>query len=459
MLRAAWREDSRRRRLLVAAGIYLFTSSVYFALAPRALLLAHTPWNHYALLADNWLHGRLDLGGSPPEYAGRNDFSSFGGKWYVTFPPFPALLLLPLVKIAGSPERMRDGQFFLWLAGIGPAVVFLGLEKLRRTGRAEHGVQTNAALSLLFAFGTVYFFTAEQGTVWYAAHVVGVSLTALYLLFALDAERPFLAGAMLALGFMTRPPLLFAVPLFALEAWRKAATRRTSPKPNEPPTLPLNLRALLTSLQRNWASVDQRRLLKLYAAFSAPLLACWVVAGWMNAARFGNPFDFGYRHLVVTWTPRMQKWGLFDYHYLAKNLGVLLTDLPWRTPHAPAPFQINSHGLPLWFTTPVFLCLLWPRRVSPLHPALWATVALVAVPTLFYQNTGWVQFGYRFSNDYAVFLFALLAIGGYRLRSWFWSVAAIAVLINAFGAVTFGRPEYAAYYFQDNTQGILYQPD
>ena len=35
---------------------------------------------------------------------------------------------------------------------------------------------------------------------------------------------------------------------------------------------------------------------------------------------------------------------------------------------------------------------------------------------LFYQNTGWRQFGYRFSNDYAPLLFVLLAIGDTALR-------------------------------------------
>ncbi|HTA88157.1 MAG TPA: hypothetical protein VK745_01225, partial [Polyangiaceae bacterium] len=83
----------------------------------------------------------------------------------------------------------------------------------------------------------------------------------------------------------------------------------------------------------------------------------------------------------------------------------------------------------------------------------------VALPTLFYQNTGWLQFGYRFSNDYAVFLIALLAIGGYRFGRAFLVLAAAAVLVNAFGAATFGRGAYTAYYFEENTQRVLYQPD
>jgi hypothetical protein len=34
-----------------------------------------------------------------------------------------------------------------------------------------------------------------------------------------------------------------------------------------------------------------------------------------------------------------------------------------------------------------------------------------------------------------------------------------AVLVNAFGALSFGRSEYAKYYFADPSQRIFYQPD
>jgi hypothetical protein len=76
-----------------------------------------------------------------------------------------------------------------------------------------------------------------------------------------------------------------------------------------------------------------------------------------------------------------------------------------------------------------------------------------------YQNTGWVQFGYRFSNDYAVFLFALLACGNFRLARLFWLAAGWSLLVNAFGAATFGRKEYRDYYYVERTQQVLHQPD
>ncbi|MEP7051590.1 MAG: hypothetical protein ABJB12_14610 [Pseudomonadota bacterium] len=419
---------SRQRRLLLAGAVYLLTSTVFLVFAAPEVVHAHTPWNHFALLADAWRQGRLDLGGPPPAYTGNNDFAHFAGNWYVVFPPFPALLLLPLVALVKDPEQVRDGQFFLWLAGLAPALLFLALEKLRRLGRSECSERASLGLSLLFAFGSVYFFCAEQGTVWYAAHVVGAALAAAYLLFALEAERPWLAGVALGLGFATRTPLLFAAPLFLLEAWRTC-------------------------------SADRSKFARSVLAFATPIASVLLLTFVYNQRRFGSPFEVGYRYLGIGWQFRIQKWGLFAYHYLAKNLGVLLTSLPFQTPGGPTPFQVNAHGLALWVTSPIYLWLLWPRHRGVPSRALWLTVVCVALPTLFYQNTGWVQFGYRFSNDYAVFLFALLALSGHRFGRAFQVAACAAMLVNAFGAWTFGRAEYAAYYFQDNTQRIVYQPD
>jgi hypothetical protein len=199
-------------------------------------------------------------------------------------------------------------------------------------------------------------------------------------------------------------------------------------------------------------------LLRASIGFGAPIVVCLLFTYWHNYARFGDPFETGYQYLTVAWQARMQKWGLFHYHYLARNLAVVTTMLPWLG-DAKAPFRINVHGLALWFTTPMYLWLIWPRVKTVLHRGLWLTVALVAIPTLFYQNTGWAQFGYRFSNDYAIFLFALLALGARRLGWVFWLAVVWAVVVNAFGAVTFGRSSFNHYYVWDGSQRLFYQPD
>ena len=507
------RPESRSRRLLLGLAIYV-ACLVVFAIMAGDRLATHTNYNHYALLADAWLHGRHHLLGTPPSYAGMNDFALFDSKWFISFPPFPAVLMLPLVAVAGSPENFRDGQFVVWLAGIGPAVLFLALEKLRRTGRSERSevenirlallfafgtvyfftaVQgtvwfaahvvgvglagigpavlflvleklrrtgrsersevENVRLALLFAFGTVYFFTAVQGTVWFAAHVVGVGLAALFVLFALDAERPALAGAMIGCMFLTRTTTLLVGSFFVFEAVR-VAYGRPLPAASEG-TFEDRVRLVVRDL-------DRAALVRSCVRFAVPVLAAFAFASWLNASRFHDPapWAFGHEYLQVGWKTRIDRWGLFSVHFLPRNLSVMLASLPWKpTPAEPRVILdllglrlavphwiISGHGLALWFTTPVYLWLARPKKVD----FLWSAAAIAAagpcLMNLLYQNSGWFQFGYRFSNDYAVFLFVLLAISTPRLSRAFWVLAAWGVLVNTFGAASFERPKYDAFY-------------
>ena len=437
------REGERVRRLLIGLGIYAAVTAVLWITTARDRLLYHTPFNHFALLADAWLNGRLDLGGPPPAYTGNNDFAVFEDRYYISFPPFPAVLLLPLVKLAGSPERVRDGQFFLWFAGIAPAVLFLALEKLRRAGRNPRSEREDIALALLFAFGSVYWFSAVQGTVWFVAHVVGAALATLYIYASIDARHPILAGLALGLGFATRTPLGFAFPLFVYEAFR--VSRRADPPPKA--TFALQI-----------AGADVRSFAARLILFGAPAAAVLGVLLWHNAARFHDPLEFGHKLLDVAWRARMEKWGLFSYHYLGRNLAVVLTSLPYTSVPG-VPFQINAHGVALWLTTPLYAWALWPRRPGPLFAALAVTAGAVALPSLLYQNSGWIQFGYRFSNDFAPFLFLMIALSRRRMGASFWLLAAFAVAVNAFGAVSFQRAGYERFYFTDRTQKILHQSD
>jgi hypothetical protein len=454
--------DTRSRRVLVALALYLVCGGVFAVVAGGARLSEHTAYNHYALLADAWLHGRQDLPAGAPHYTGNNDFASFGGKTYISFPPFPAVLMLPLVKASGSPEDFRDGQFMVWLAGLGPALLFLVLEKLRRTGRSARSEIENVVLALLFAFGSVYFFTAVEGTVWFAAHVVAAALVSGYLLTALDAAHPVVAGALLGCSFATRPVTALFALFFALEGVRVSAGGEIAPGDTA-----------WARARATFEKVDRRALAIRYASFAAPILVILGVCSWSNFTRFHHysPNDFGHEYLSVAWHDRMQKWGLFGYHYLAKNLACALTILPWLpahnapaqlfTTHGPPPFQINEHGLALWFTTPIYLWLLRPRERGWLHDVTALSIVGPMLLLLLYQNTGWRQFGYRFSNDYAPLLFVLLAIGK-RPLGWLFRAAALwGVLINLFGAITFDRGDarFDRYYFRDGSQVTVYQPD
>jgi len=418
------------RPVLCACVVYGLATLVYGLVAPTTHWHQHTPFNHFALLAESWLNHRLDLGQAPPLHAGGNDFALFGDRWFIVFPGAPALLILPWVAMAGNATRTLDGLFFLMLAGLAPAGIYLTLERIRREKLAQIELGSVVALTALYAFGSVYFFTAVQGTVWFAAHVVAAAATTFFLYSALGVRYPLGAGLALAVAIGTRP-VLGGLGLFLLLEWRRT----------------------------NRGSVTFRSSRPLLW-FGLPVAVTLCALGWHNWARFGHITEFGYRYLAVAWQMRIEKWGLFGYHYLARNLGLILTSLPYLEHGRDGwTIQVSGHGLALWLTTPVYLWLLWPQTKNVMHRALYSTLLVVALPSLLYQNSGWLQFGQRFSNDYAPLLIVLLAVGGYRWSRHMKAGWGLALAVNLFGAVTFGRPEFASYYYVERTQRVIYQLD
>lgn len=426
--------------------------------------LETSPDNHFAHLAASFLAGRLDQGADPP---GTNDWACYDSvergacpagqfrfpgapadryRWYVSFPPFPAVLMMPLVAARGI--EVPDRMFWALVAGVGPASVYALLRALRESGKSLRSASDDVWLTVLFAFGSVFFFVAEQGTVWFAAHVTAVPLLAAYLMASLDAKRPFVAGAALGLLFLTRPTTAPFGLFFVAEALRVHSMDPFAARDDEVSAFTRAVRALR---EVRWPAA-----LRAMLCFAVPVLACGVAAMAMNKARFSDPFEFGHEYLQIFWRTRIEKWGLFNYHYVAKNLAVMVASLPWLSREAPY-LMISGHGLALWVTTPPLLYALWPKRVTPLMRALALPTLLVLVTNLMYQNSGWLQFGYRFSLDYAVALFALLALGGRPFGWSFRGLVLIAVVINAFGAVTFDR--VPRYYHIDGSQNVLFQPD
>jgi hypothetical protein len=441
-------------------AIFVATAAVYVAVAgPRAS--APSENNHFVHLAESWLAGRLDqLSETPPGY---NDWACFdealgvcrpdafqrprpGQRWYVSFPPFPAAVILPAVAFFG--RDFSDPLFWAMFAGLPPALLFVLLRRLREEGTSPRTMREDLLLVVLFAFGSVYFSTAVQGSVWFAAHVVASALIVLFLLFGLGARQPFWAGLMLGLCFLTRPSTHPFALLFLLEAMRAS---RPADAASAPEGASLWRAAWVWLRGVRWPVA-----IRAWALFFAPIAVVGGVAMWMNHARFGDPFDFGHQYLMIRWRGRIETWGLFNYHFLSKNLAVFLASMPWLS--ATAPFvRISRHGLALWITSPNLMPAFWPKRVTGPMVALFASTALVALLDLCYQNSGWVQFGYRFSLDYMPALVVLLALSRRRFGWGFGLMLALAVVINTFGALTFDRAWQ--FYDDDNTQERLFQPD
>ena len=440
-----------------AVLVYLVFTGAYLG-ASGERLRAHSPYNHFVYLADGWLHGRLALAGPPPnenDWAkidvlelkdGREVRGIYGGRIggppdrlyplrgepfivsagqiasrstvrLVSFPPFPAVPMLPFVAIWGL--HFNDVLFTALWAGLNPMLLFLLLRALRAQGLSRRSDADDLWLTAMFGVGSVYYYCSVVGEVWFTAHVVAVTLSIVYVWASLGARRPALAGLTVALGFATRPPWV-VLPLFLFEAVRVAGGRE----------------GLRTREGR-------RALVSLLVRFAAPVAIGGVVLGAYNYARFQNPFEFGHRFLPVQWQDRIFRFGLFNYHFLSRNLAAALVLLPRIMTHYPY-VRISQHGMSVLVTSPNLAYTVMPQERTPITKALWITIATTALPSLLYQNSGYVQWGYRFSLDYMIYFMVLLAIGGRPLTRLFKGLVVVAFAINLFLAIGFDRfPQFS----------------
>jgi hypothetical protein len=432
---------------LVFVGAYLGASG--------GRLRQHSQYNHFVYLAEGWLKGRLDMPVPPPnendwarvEVLHLKDGRTLKGMFgkigptdrfyplrgpsltidnekiasrsairYVSFPPFPAVVMLPFVAVAHL--RFNDVLFTAIWAAANPVLLFLLLGRLRARGYSKRSVFDDLWLTVMFGVGSVYYFASVIGQVWFTAHVIAVTCVIGYVYASLDAARPLLAGLCVGLGFATRTPLGFMVPFFLLEAvratggWDRLFRLR---KEGLPPGLVGKL-----------------------ARFAIPAGAVLAILLVLNYLRFEQFTEFGHKYLNIGWQERMQRWGSFNYHFLSRNLTCALLLMP-RILAAYPYVKVSEHGMSMLITTPALAYTVAPKEKSPLAPGLWLSILLTALPSLLYQNSGFLQFGYRFSLDYIIFFVVLLAVGGRKL-SWTWKAMIIfGVGVNLFGAIVFDR--------------------
>jgi len=439
---------------LVFAGAYLGTAG--------GSLRHHTPYNHYAYLADGWLHGRLALPGQPPNendwakvevlklrdgrevrglYGSRTggpvdrfyplkgapetipagDIVSRSSIRYVSFPPFPAVLMAPFVAIWGL--NFNDVLWNALWAALNPMLLFLLLRHLRALGLSRRTEVEDLWLTAMFGVGTVYYFCSVIGQVWFSAQIVAVTLAIGYVWASLGGRRPMLAGLFVALGFATRPPWL-VIPLFFFEVVRAMG----------------GWHALRTREGRG-------KLARSTIAFAVPIAIVGIILGVLNAARFGSPFEFGHKYLAVQWQERMFRFGLFNYHFLSRNLAAALFLLPRVMDHYPY-VKISQHGMSMLVTSPNLAYTVMPQAPHPLRRSLWLTILTTALPSLLSHSSGYIQFGYRYSLDYLIFFMVLLAISSRPMTKWFKGLVLWSFVVNLFLAITFDR--YMQFSFDDS---------
>ena len=445
---------------VVALGVYLLTRADRF-------------YDHFVWQAAAFLEGQAAIRYPVADSAERL------GNWFfqdvlpvaptdgiarglIPFPPLPAIVLLPFVAVFGL--ATDDQTIFSVLAAVDVALCWwmLGGLPLRPSVRLGSTV--------FFAFGTAFWYSAQVATTWYQAHIVAVGLALVAVGLALRGDPPatvdepadhaaavvpdphwsdrlrvdrraFAIGVLFGLAVTARLTVALAAPFFLLVGPGGGTWRRS------------------------WSTA-------LGAAVPLGALLAY------NILTTGYVFHPAYDHLyqlearAYTGLGYDPAWAAEDPRYLPQNLGIMLLTgadlLPDRLrdslgfldrPLCTDPgatrglFDVRCPialprdiGMSILLTSPAFL-LAWPalRRPGQRRLVTGAALAVLAVTVvnLMHFSQGWVQFGYRFSNDVLPFALVLVALGFERLvadrRGWAMPAAigliAVSLAVNAWGVI------------------------
>ena len=448
--------------LAVGLAIAALALVVYISSNPAR----HNFYEHFTWQASAWLEGQvgirfpvaaadgqpyndyfldvmpiLDAGGAPT------------GRALIPFPPLPAVLLVPFVAVWGLATNVQ-----LLAAVLGGLAVWLAWWML---GRLPLRLPVRAAVTIWFAFGTVFWYASVLGTTWYFAHVVAVGLTLAAVGVALGADpdggrdavsdtsgaragqappgrrsrlammaprigtldidrRQFVAGFLLGLASTARLTVLFGAPFL-----------------------------VLVGGGGSWA----RRGLSAGLGAAIPVLAL-VTYNVLSAGHLFHPaYEFLYR-MEAAGYPTLgyhRDWAIEDLRYVPQNLAIMLGSLPDIMPACPAgvvrgafseacPFAVPQPiGMSLLLTSPAYLLALPALRrfgADRLTAGAAVAVGLIAAANLMHFSQGWVQFGYRFSNDFVPFGLVLVALGlsrRGRVGRLAWLLIAVSIAVNLWG--------------------------
>jgi len=348
--------------LAAYAVVWMFTEKTPFM---------HTSYCSYALQAKRWLEGHLDLG----ENYSWLELAVYKGRYYVSFPPLPTLIVMPFVALFGV-DRTPE-YFITTVMSLVAAVHMLKLFDWYCEDRRMAMVWT-----LLATIGSNFLLIGYNGDVWLLAQTAAFMFTAMALYYAAtdveaDGKWPLL---WLACAVGCRPLNFVYLPLVAWllrEKFRK------------------NGLTLWGAVKKHWAW----------------LIAPALVGGFymvLNQLRFDSPFQFGHDYLP-------------EFTESPDHVQFSLKSIPWnftdKLIRLPGPVEegwmrVSKSGFAFFVVSPIFalgFAYLVRRVVGRLRGerigngvALWITGVCVSLHLLAlcaHGSMGGIQWGLRYTID------------------------------------------------------------
>jgi hypothetical protein len=373
--------------------------------------------DYFVPLADAFLHGRLGLT-EGPSYL--NELvPAANGLYYVVYPPVPALLVLPAVWIFGTGFEQAWASILL-----GALNVALASQVIRAMGVARG---FRVVLSLVFAFGTIVWYSAQAGSSWQLAHVSAMLFTLLAIRGCQRDIHPVLIGLLFAGAVFSRLTVLLAAPFFLAYFIDRAAREEDGD--------PLPFGHLRADRPRFWRTrVDPAGVFELVSPATGALIAIAALYLLYDDLRFGSPLQNGYALIPGLLQEAQYQHGFFSVVNIPRTLYALLLSGPVQVGDFPWIQSRELGGLSIVLTTPLFLWAIKARRPDWFSLGCWLAVVLVLGPILLHADPGGAQFGFRYAQDVYPFLLLLTVRGlGGRISFEAWVAIAIGFVVNLWG--------------------------
>ena len=344
---------------------------------------------------------------------------SANGLYYVVYPPAPAFLVMPAVWVFGTEFEQA------WASILFGALNVLVASQVIRGMGVGRGVRI--VLSLVFAFGTIVWYSAQAGSSWHFAHVAAMLFTLLAIRACQRDAHPILIGLLFAGAVFSRLTVVLAAPFFVAYFIDRAAREVDGDllpfghiKANRPPIWRTRTRVSTLTTLITPALIAAAGIAFLYLLY--------------DQVRFGSPFQNGYALIPGLLEEDQYRNGFFSIVNIPRTLYALLLAGPVQVADFPWIQSRRLGGLSVILTTPLFLWAIKARRPDWFGVGCWLAILLVLGPILLHADPGGAQFGFRYAQDLYPFLLLLTVRGlGGRLSFEAWLAIAVGILVNLWG--------------------------
>ncbi len=377
---------------ILAAGLMVCAYIIMYRVLGQSPL-SHSDYDSYTRQAAAWWQGQAYL----PDNVTWLELAEFGGRYYVSFPPFPSVLQFLLYPIFGmnTPDNLINTLF-----GFG-AFVLIYRFMMRRGFDGLY----SSLMALLMTLGSNLFYLSLAGWVWFTAQTQGFFFSALavYLIVSRRQSAWYFSFLCLGIAFACRPMNIVYAPL------------------------------LFYLLYKNNDGNSKTRTCVRCLKYVLPLVAVGACAAAYNEVRFGHIFEFGHNYL-----PEFKYAPQFALEYVPGNFLEILK-LPGSHNEM---FWPQFNGTLFFLVNPVYVLLavrLVQQRLDQKRILYLICLIIHLILILSHKTMGGWQFGSRYLVDMLPFMPLIIgdnppeAVRSKSVLPAF--LAAIGIAVNVWGAV------------------------